>query len=646
MRNIAVITLLNIVCCLSLYSAAQDSIRVTVRQNRAYYDAFDPIALEVEVKDAKGQPVCGAVCSVAVCDAEGDIVAVSAPTMLESLCPLPDSMRYEGLYPVEQHFRLPGRVYDDRGRPRRRAEVLLDMYTLDGDGRRGEVVTDNQGRFVIESEEPLYGTYYAQFTVRKDGKNKWSRVALDRNFAPPTRVLTEEEMTLVPPRNDSVRLPVMEIDTFDLKGQSGILLKEVRAKARRRYQGFKGNRYTYQGGERAGQRRADGYLDVTEELEKHKDMGEGDLTIWDLLRTSHLNVETTALLEDTIFEELIALNPPLEQYLTYDPILKRLVRSHSPLPDILPYRIYADGVDCLLFVNNRLVCFSDNAALSSESLVMCGDELAEGYKSALLMKNMDDWMRFVPAEMYAREESWFIRDGGRRYALFLYEQPEYHRVHSRRKGMEKRFIKAFDRPCRFKSPRYNGIDTPSENDLRRTLSWEPTLITGEDGKATLTLYNGANDHVRPRVSLRGVTQEGQPFGYETGVSETCPLRPVPEQRKGKPQERVYLHLDNTAYVEGDSLWFQAYVQDARLGRYDEEHSSRVLYVDLVNAEGYRIAHKILEVGDGGLCSGCMSLDLPIRRGYYELRAYTRSMLNWGDANYYSRIIPVVGRQKR
>ena len=45
-----------------------------------------------------------------------------------------------------------------------------------------------------------------------------------------------------------------------------------------------------------------------------------------------------------------------------------------------------------------------------------------------------------------------------------------------------------------------------------------------------------------------------------------------------PQERVYLHFDNTAYYLGETMWFKAYVTS---GIADEEKpQSRVLYVEL------------------------------------------------------------------
>ncbi|MBR4302846.1 MAG: hypothetical protein IKT80_04700, partial [Bacteroidaceae bacterium] len=45
-----------------------------------------------------------------------------------------------------------------------------------------------------------------------------------------------------------------------------------------------------------------------------------------------------------------------------------------------------------------------------------------------------------------------------------------------------------------------------------------------------------------------------------------------------PQEKVFLHFDNTGYFEGETIWFKAYVVNAsNLQR----SSSGVLYVDLL-----------------------------------------------------------------
>ena len=47
-----------------------------------------------------------------------------------------------------------------------------------------------------------------------------------------------------------------------------------------------------------------------------------------------------------------------------------------------------------------------------------------------------------------------------------------------------------------------------------------------------------------------------------------------------PQEKVYLHLDNTGYFENETLWFKAYVTRTDNGKPSD--LSKVLYVELLN----------------------------------------------------------------
>ena len=98
-----------------------------------------------------------------------------------------------------------------------------------------------------------------------------------------------------------------------------------------------------------------------------------------------------------------------------------------------------------------------------------------------------------------------------------------------------------------------------------------------------------------------------------------------------PQEKVYLHMDNRSYFIGDTIWFKAYVMDATTLRPTE--TSGVLYVELLNDFGAEIAHRKLQVKDG-MCHGEFPLDSTCRSGFYEIRAYTRNMLNFGNENAY------------
>lgn len=108
--------------------------------------------------------------------------------------------------------------------------------------------------------------------------------------------------------------------------------------------------------------------------------------------------------------------------------------------------------------------------------------------------------------------------------------------------------------------------------------------------------------------------------------------------KALPQEKVALHLDNTSYYQGDDIWFQCYVVASGLNRPTEW--SKTLYVELLNPGGEIVSKQILPVRNGR-CHGHFALtQLPFYSGFYEVRAYTKYMLNFDEASVFSRIIPV------
>ena len=106
-----------------------------------------------------------------------------------------------------------------------------------------------------------------------------------------------------------------------------------------------------------------------------------------------------------------------------------------------------------------------------------------------------------------------------------------------------------------------------------------------------------------------------------------------------PQEKVYLHFDNTGYYMGETIWYTAYVVNGLLNRPTD--LSRVLYVELLSPEGRVLERQKLKV-ENGRASGSLSLANPSKvqvGGFYEVRSYTWAMLNW-EGTYYSRVFPV------
>jgi hypothetical protein len=99
-----------------------------------------------------------------------------------------------------------------------------------------------------------------------------------------------------------------------------------------------------------------------------------------------------------------------------------------------------------------------------------------------------------------------------------------------------------------------------------------------------------------------------------------------------PSEKIYLHLDRTTYLTGDTIWFKGY------SWYGYEQTpdtvSRIMYVDLLDQNGkIKLSRKLL-IGEG-TSAGDFCLDTTIVPGNYIIRAYTRWMqnMNTGEPFY-------------
>ncbi|HBN46165.1 MAG TPA: hypothetical protein DD401_00550, partial [Prevotella sp.] len=92
------------------------------------------------------------------------------------------------------------------------------------------------------------------------------------------------------------------------------------------------------------------------------------------------------------------------------------------------------------------------------------------------------------------------------------------------------------------------------------------------------------------------------------------------------QEKVYVHTDNNCYFIGDTLWYKAYVVRA-----DDLHPtdmSKMLYVELLAPDGVVVDRQRVVVSDKNYTCGQFALKDSLYSGYYEIRAYTRWMLNF------------------
>ena len=157
--------------------------------------------------------------------------------------------------------------------------------------------------------------------------------------------------------------------------------------------------------------------------------------------------------------------------------------------------------------------------------------------------------------------------------------------------------------------------------------------------ATLCMSAAASE--LPTAETRSAAASELPMAAEDTLSVEGKMaayfQDINAFNKMYPQEKVYLHFDNTAYFLEETIWFKAYVMAANAQR--QSQLSKVLYVELLSPEGAVLETKKYPIVNGG-CHGEFHLDSLYLSGYYEVRAYTRYMLNFGDDAVFSRVFPV------
>jgi len=171
---------------------------------------------------------------------------------------------------------------------------------------------------------------------------------------------------------------------------------------------------------------------------------------------------------------------------------------------------------------------------------------------------------------------------------------------------------------------------PLDYDLQDSLNSEK-LVADNFSVSPLTDLNISKPHgelepeTSQEVNIKKITKQIQSFAVEY------------------PQEKTYLHFDNTSYYLGETMWFKAYV--VRADHNNLTSLSKVLYLELLNAEGHVLDTRKLKI-ENGQCHGDFKLNPAQYGGFYEVRAYTRYMLNFGDGNIFSRVFPVYDKPKK
>ena len=109
------------------------------------------------------------------------------------------------------------------------------------------------------------------------------------------------------------------------------------------------------------------------------------------------------------------------------------------------------------------------------------------------------------------------------------------------------------------------------------------------------------------LSLSGYAQQS-----DEATSILSYLQKAMNFNKVVPQEKVYLHLDNTGYFENETIWFKAYVTRTDNGKPSD--LSKVLYMELLNPSGDVIKTQKFPIDSLGMSHGDVKLDTLLGSG--------------------------------
>ncbi len=104
------------------------------------------------------------------------------------------------------------------------------------------------------------------------------------------------------------------------------------------------------------------------------------------------------------------------------------------------------------------------------------------------------------------------------------------------------------------------------------------------------------------------------------------------------QEKIYGHLDRTAYVTGETMWFKIFCTDATHHRLLD--LSKVAYIEILHRSGKSVVNAKVELtkGEG---HGSVFIPATLDSDSYIFRAYTNWMKNSSSAFFFEQPITIV-----
>jgi len=108
-----------------------------------------------------------------------------------------------------------------------------------------------------------------------------------------------------------------------------------------------------------------------------------------------------------------------------------------------------------------------------------------------------------------------------------------------------------------------------------------------------------------------------------------------------PREQIYLHLNKSTYIAGESLWFKGYIWD--VSEKIPSVATKNLEVSLHNSAGELVKKKLF-LGEKGQVAGQFEIDSLLVPGDYYIEGTTNWLRNFGENHNYVQHFRILGNE--
>ncbi|MCM1313462.1 MAG: hypothetical protein NC206_08630 [Bacteroides sp.] len=401
-------------------------------------------------------------------------------------------------------------------------DVSVYMYNDKGQVMKGSTTTDIDGKYAFELPD-CNGEWNTIIRTKKDGNSTAYNVAIDRNFSPPVRHITQQEVSalsafvsdnsFIVSGDSALAVDVLRYDTNENK----FILPTVKIKRKRIYDDAKSSWES----ESRGKWKAQLYYDCDKEADIIADKGNmtPDFLDWITTRNSffagnrnfhyEVNGYSTLEMEDVNTVDIANNKGAKPQIL--DTI--QIVRRHSD--DMRVLKVDAANLDACMFndgltyKNRPVVWIIDNSYMMVSGLNNRKMNV-EGIAEVVSAVTMPNYLDEVKSVYISEDKDIFMRyiqsadlQAINPVTVFVYT---HHQFYERLKGTRRTHFQGFDEPSTFQMEDYSVL--PAPDDFRRTIYWNPDVRTDKDGKATVEFYNNSTC-TQMYISAEGMTKDGQ-----------------------------------------------------------------------------------------------------------------------------------------